>query len=118
MKEPAKITKLPAAPRRLSEVGPFIEAVDQFQTELEEIQRQPTRFDVARQEACERATLEMAANLLKGAGDKLARAQALLNTAAGSDPAPRHTAREQAVKSIEQAYFELGEVFGELRGGR
>ena len=77
-------------------------------------EREPSRFDLARQESANRTTLELSANLVKVAGDRLARAHALLATAAGSDPAPRAAALEQARASLAAAFVEIGEVVSEL----
>lgn len=75
-----------------------------------------TRFDAARQEAAERATIDLASTMVDQVAKRLARAQALLTTASGSNPGPRTAAMEQAKASLEEAFAELGEVVREIRG--
>lgn len=79
-------------------------------------QLQSTRFETARQDAAERATIDLASIMVDQAAKRLERAQSLLATAAGSDPAPRATALKEAKASLEAAFAEIGEVVREIRG--
>lgn len=75
----------------------------------------PTRFDLARAEAAERATFHECCNALTAASNAIERARSLLNTAIGADPTPRALSRAQAARSTVEALQELEAVVAELR---
>lgn len=76
---------------------------------------EPTRFDLRRQAAADRAALEYGASLTKEAKEKLAKAESLFSSAAAMDPGPRANARAEAVRTLQAAFAELAEVITEFR---
>ena len=76
-----------------------------------------SRFDAHRNEAVERATLNLAAALTKRAKDACSRAEALLTTATDADAGHREMVvrgKQGALVDLKEAHALLGEILGEL----
>lgn len=100
-------TPEPPRPREVSTLEAFLRETSRT-----------NRYDEARLAGAERAGLEYAAEVAKMAASRLARADALLRTASGSDPAQRESAKAEAIKSIGEALDELGELLISMTGRR
>jgi len=78
--------------------------------------RQPTRFDVHRDNAVEIARLQLAAAIAKEAVDQVARAQAMFEAAAGRNAGARGEAIKSALEGVAIASSRLAEILAEFKG--
>ena len=78
------------------------------------VQREPSRFDVARQEAAARATLQECGNELETGANALERARSLVNAGISAYPGQRAELSRQVMISLRASIEALTEVAREM----